>query len=161
MNSYTFNNSAELEIQGAEVLNLLSLEDDYADYEVIGFIEPRVFIRDFRESGKLAIETVLAVGDMGSFANDFNHPSHVTIFSLPAEDAIMIELRETSVSRPQFMLWLAIGIENDIPIYDYVFSPLIRPYDSDRLAIFSVYKRPGFILNKKSEHQSVLFSTFQ
>jgi hypothetical protein len=135
-----FSNAAQVKIQGDRVLRLISIDRERAKYQVTGFSDPIITVFDYRLAGLRAIAQVLDTGEADGFAPQFNVPAHVTILNEgPAR--VLLELRETDDPSPAYMLWIAIGIEDTIPVYDYVFD-YVEALDAKQFAFLSVYRRP-------------------
>lgn len=134
-----FSNTAQIEIQGDRVLRFVEVNHGQAEYQVIGFDDPVITVHDHRRAGLRAITQLLDTGDLNDFAPRFNVPAHVTI-SDQDPSHILIELHETNDPAPAHMLWIAIGIKDCIPVYDYVFEQLV-PLDSKGFAFLALYQR--------------------
>ena len=139
MSDVIFIGPAQIEIQGDRVLRLMAPTNGYAEYQTIGFDAPIVLVRDYRPVGLRALDEVLETGDVDRFAPQFNAPAHVTI-STPDSSQILIELRQTDDRGLAHMLWIAIGIEEYVPVYDYVFEHIV-PLDDERFALLALYRR--------------------
>lgn len=137
-----FSGVARVEIQGDRVLRFDDdLTPERARYSVIGFEETPVTIFDHRPAGLRAIEEVLATGDVDRFAPQFSIPSQVDVFSMDPP-GLRIVLHESKLVEPAYTLWIAIGIGDMIPVYDYVLEKM-EPYGDERFALLALYRRPG------------------
>lgn len=136
MDKSIFSGPAQVAIQGDSVLSLISQGQDHAEYRVIGFDDP-ITIMDYRSSGLAAIAEVIARGKSDSFALRFNTPAHVNIKS--NSKGATIELKDTDDTAPNHMLWIAIGIQDSIPVYDYLFDRLV-PLDNDRFGFLGLFR---------------------
>jgi hypothetical protein len=134
-----FSNTAQVEIQGDRVLRLQGVNHGQAEYQVIGFDDPVVTIRDHRRAGLRAITQLLDTGNLYDFAPRFNIPAHVTI-SAQDSSHILVELCETNDPAPAHMLWIAVGIKDYIPVYDYVFERIV-PLEDDSFSFLALYRR--------------------
>lgn len=132
--------TASVTIQGPRVLRFLSRERDHAVYDVIGF-EEKVFVYDYRSQGLEAIQRLLETDDCEQFAYKFNTPAYVVI-EQQSEDRLVITLQDTYATQPPNMLWIAIGLKGNLPLYDYLFDYVI-PFDHNSLAVIALYKRPA------------------
>ncbi len=126
-----FSGTAWVEIQGDRVLRFIDLNRDCAEYRVIGFDDPI-------KVGLKAISQVLETKRLNGFAGQFNAPAQIEI-SKPDSSGLVIELRETSDPDPGHRLWIAIGIQGSVPVYDYLFDCL-APF-GDRFAFLAVFRR--------------------
>lgn len=144
MSDCIFSGVAQVTIQGERVLTFLDFkkkkEEKYAEYNVIGFGD-QIVIEDYRQSCLQALTQVLETGDKSSFAPQFNVPAFVTIETGP-QGTFLIQLREPQeeVISLDHRLWIAVGIEDSIPVYQYVFQQ-IAPLKDDRYAFLSLYQR--------------------
>ncbi len=131
---------AEVAIQGDEVLSFISCNQEQAIYEVIGFDEPKISLIDYRRKGIDAIHELLETRDLHKFAPVFNASALVT---LQEEDdgSVLIELNEPEGDQPYTMLWIAIGIRDSIPVYDYLFER-IAPLMDDTFAFIALFEIP-------------------
>ena len=134
-----FSNTAQIEIQGDRVLRFIEVNHEQAEYQVIGFDAPVITVRDHRRVGLRAITQLLDTGNLSDFAPRFNVPAYVTISDQDSSH-ILIELCETNDPAPAHMLWIAIGIKDCIPVYDYVFEQLV-PLGSKGFAFLALYQR--------------------
>lgn len=135
-----FAGPSHVEIQGDQVLSFISVNDQVAVYQLLGFEENPVIIQDYRDFGLNAINTLIKDGRLDDFAPKFNKPSYVSITE-SADSILIINLHETADLNPPYMLWIAIGMEEEPPNYSYVFREIV-PFQQNKLAILSLYKRP-------------------
>jgi hypothetical protein len=140
MNDTIFSGSAAVEIQGPHVLEFKSVDEKQAEFEVIGLSNPTIRLVDSRPAVCRAMRAILENGKVENLADEFNKPARVTI--LPAENGQMIvQLEKTRTKKPRHMLWVAVGIGEDIPYYNYQ-KVEIQQMDDNHYALFSVYTRP-------------------
>lgn len=137
MNYFPFENTACVEIQGHRVLELVERWPAYAEYEVIGF-HGTVIIHDFRPDSLAALDSVLA-GDSVDFGESFSTPAYVVI-TFPEPQQIHIELHPTLDLRGTYTLWIAIGLEEYLPVLDYVFRK-IEPFEDGGFAFIALYQQ--------------------
>jgi hypothetical protein len=134
-----FSNTARIEIQGNRVLRFVDADGGQAEYQVIGFDDPVITVRDRRRAGLRAIAQLLDTGDLYGFAPQFNVPAHVTI-SVQYPSHILVELCETDDPAPAHTLWIVAGIKDRIPVFDYLFER-IAPLEDDGFSFFALYRR--------------------
>ena len=127
-------------LQGDYVFNLLQRYPDHAEFALEGFGED-VLIYDYRQTTMDAVDALLA-GELDDldFAPQFNQPAFVTIGSFDILPLI-VTLTETDNPDPDYRFWVAVGINNQVPVYDYCFT-YILPYGQDQNAFLSLYQRP-------------------
>jgi hypothetical protein len=111
---------AEISIQGDRVLRFINSTAERAVYEIIDFDNPVITLIDYRQQGLKAIQKLLETNQLENFAPEFNTPAKVEIQSEPNGN-ILIELNETGDEKPAQMLWIAIGINEVIPDFDYLY----------------------------------------
>lgn len=133
-----FSGPAQVAIQGERVLRFIELTGKQATYEIIGFEDPVVTVIDYRSDGLLAIQSLLETGDLKAFAPKFNKPAMIEI-SQDEMGKIVIELNETNVAHPNFILWVAIGIGSSIPVFEYIYEN-IRPLNEEKYALLAIYQ---------------------
>lgn len=129
---------AHVSIQGERVLRFLNCSGDQANYEVIGFDQTPVRIIDFRINGLRAIQELLETEDLQSFAPKFNYPAEVRI-TIDENQQTVIELRDTD-EIPGFVLWIAIGLGNSMPVYRYYYENIVSLPAEGRYALVTVYQ---------------------
>ena len=133
-----FSGVASVSIQGERVLRFLNCTEDQAIYEIIGFEEAPVIIIDFRRNGIVAIQELLETEDLHAFAPKFNYPAEVRIVN-DDNGQVVIELRETN-DKPTFILWIAIGLENSLPVYNYHYENIVPLAQKGRWGVVAVYQ---------------------
>lgn len=142
MKPKAFAQPAWMTFQGNYVFNLLQRYPDHAEFTLEGFGED-VFVYDYRQSTMDAVDSLLAgeLEDM-EFGPQFNQPAFVTIESFDNLPLIVV-LSETHDPDPDQRFWVAVGIGNEVPVYDYCFT-YILPYGHDQNAFLSLYHRPNY-----------------
>ena len=135
-----FSGPSHVDIQGERVLRFEEINQGFAQYSLIGYENGKqVKIIDYRDFGLKAMQSLLETGVLEDFAPKFNHPANTTI--VKTGDGLRIELRDTDVENPPYMLWISIGIDEEIiPDYEFLIREM-QPY-SDNVALLSLYKRP-------------------
>lgn len=139
MKEVLFSGPSAIFIQGIRVLRLVAREPDHAFYEVIGF-ENMLFIMDYRDSGLRAIDDILHDDQLNEFADKFNVPAF-TVIEQSDQGQIFVSLYETFLEQMDYMVWIAVGLEEQIPNYDYMIEQTV-PVDDDHFALFALYRRP-------------------
>jgi hypothetical protein len=143
MKNVFFSGTAAIEIQGPHVLEFISINNKQAEFDVIGLSNPKIRVVDTRPTVCKTMRAILENGKVETLADEFNKPARVTI--LPAEDGqIIVQLAKTRAQKPRHMLWVAIGIGEDIPYYDYK-KVEIQQMEDNNYALFSLYKRPRLV----------------
>lgn len=139
MSDILFSGAAHVEIQGKRALRLLSIEDGYAEFEVIGFDDPKITITDFRTTTISTLRSALKTEHLECVAESINLPAEAKIRT---EDSgrIEVELLPTPIEDPPYRLWIPIGIGKSIPVYAYLIKRIV-PFGDKRNALFSLYYR--------------------
>jgi hypothetical protein len=136
-----FSGIAAVEIQGPRVLEFVSIDDKQAEFDVISLSNPRIHFVDTRPPVIKTMQAILENGKVEALKDEFNKPARVTI--LPPENGqITVLLEKTRAQKPRHMLWVAVGIGEEIPFYNYKKIELQQMADKN-YALFSLYKRPG------------------
>jgi hypothetical protein len=150
MECMLFSKDAMVEIQGDEVLELNSLEGDHAVYQVIGFNNPLIFIRDYRTTKLKEIIQVEETGKVNGFAKSFNSIANVTI----SRDAntLFVDLNPSRSNIARFMLWITSDFGDKVPIFRYRFFKATENKNGN-YRLISLYKRPY----QRGVHQPVPF----
>lgn len=133
--------NAEISIQGERVLRLVNCTQERAVYEVIGFNDPSITIIDYRKNGLRALQTLLDTGEAKNFAPKFNMPARVE-FQYAQDGNVLIELNEVGNDQPIQMLWIVVGLQDSIPVYDYLFET-IAPLDDNTFAFAALFNIPA------------------
>jgi hypothetical protein len=155
MDKVVFNNTCSVRLQGDTALNLLSEDiSSRAAYQVIGFTNPSITVFDYRTSSIRHLGEILATGNIAKFPSSFNRVASIRVLEL-SKESIVVELSDSSVKNPDYMLWLAIGINNPIPVYDYNYL-LFDQMTEDKYALMAIYKRPNDIYKIPHHHFSDL-----
>jgi hypothetical protein len=147
MEETIFSGNAAVEIQGPRVLEFVSINENQAEFDVIGLSEPKIRLIDSRPTVCQTMQNILDQrAKVETLADEFNKPARVTI--LPVENGQMtVRLEKTRAWKPRFMLWVAIGIGEEIPYYNFK-RLIIQPLVDQTIALFSLYKRPQTKQNK-------------
>ncbi len=141
MDDAVFSGPAQVEIQGPAVLEFVSLDKDKTEFEIIGLTNPVIHILDLRPKIRNVMRQILQDGKVEKMADEFNTPARVTI-SPPENGKMIVQLEPTRSKNPRHMLWVAIGIGEDIPYYDYKRVDIQKMKDKN-YALFSLYMRPS------------------
>jgi hypothetical protein len=137
MNRKSLTYSAAIEIQGDSVLEYLGMDVESVKYRVLGFESRKVWVTDFRSQAKNAIQAYLDTGDLQAFHRFFNSIAKVVIERFPGAE-ITLSLYDNSDPQPEAVLWIAIGIENWLPNYDYHLT-ILEPIDDFHSALLCIY----------------------
>jgi hypothetical protein len=138
MGKQIFSGTAWVEIQGEKVLHLKKLKGMHVEYSVIGLHGP-VLVHDYRKVGLRAIQKVIKTGQVINFPLQFNSQAKVKVREYQST-RIVIKLKDTADADPNHRLWIVNGIDENIPVYDYI-SRQIEPIDDSRFAMMAVYHR--------------------
>lgn len=145
-----YSGNAIVELQGKAALNLLSLEKESALYEIIGFENKHIFLRDNRPESIYILRTFLDTGDPSNFHSKFNALAWVEI-QKSRNYEIHVELKEPTHSSTDYFLWIAIGVSKEIPAHDYTILESM-PISKDQFGLFALYRYPPHPLKTTPHH---------
>jgi hypothetical protein len=134
-----FLGAAWVELQGKRVLQPVNVTNEIAEYQVLGFETNSVIIRDFRPAQVKALQSAIESGQIDRLARKLNAPALVRLYK-PSRSQLKIDFHETSVRDPAYRLWIAIGMDGALPVYDYKYE-LITSYGRDKYAYLGLYSR--------------------
>ena len=140
MSDALFSGIAAVEIQGPRVLEFVSLTNNQAEFDIIGITNPKIRVIDTRPAVRRKMKEILATDKVEELAYHFNRPARVTILH-PSCGQIVVRLEKTRSKKPDHMLWVAIGIGDDIPLYEYQRVEM-QELEDHQYALFAIYKRP-------------------
>lgn len=150
MRPLLFSGNLLVEIEGPRVLTLVERFSEYAEYTVVGFQE-HVILRDFRITGLTAIDHVLMTNDVSQFPSEFNGHAYAKIFDFTDSDPLVIELREPTDDSSRYLLWIVVGLGEEVPVYEYLFG-LEQPLNDKQYAFIAVAdledEKPQIVENK-------------
>jgi hypothetical protein len=133
-----FSGSTQVSIQGERALRFIDFTGNQAKYEIIGFEDSPVVLIDYRANGLLAIQSLLETGDLYGFAPKFNHPAMVNV-TQDEMGKVVIELTDTK-DFPNCVLWIAIGLGDLIPVYDYVYENIVPLKEEGKFSLIAIYQ---------------------
>ena len=140
---------AEIAIQGDQVLSFVNCTQERAVYEVVGFDEPKIVIVDYRQKPIRAVYELLETGELHNFAPIFNNPALISVKE-DNEGTLLVELNEANGILPDKVFWIAIGIRDSIPVYNYLFER-IAPLTEDAFAFIALFDIPIDSARQSSE----------
>ena len=132
-----FSGATEVAIQGDRVLRFLDCTGNQAKYEVIGFEHLPLLLIDTRQAGLQAIQELLATNDLAAFAPKFNSPAYVRVFE-DETGCVVVELNDTE-HLPHHLLWIAIGLQDSLPVYPYIYENIAALESESGCAFIGVY----------------------
>ncbi len=140
INKFIFSVCSSVQLQGDEVLRLVYVDTEVATYTLAGFPERPITIQDYRSYGLEALNILLKDGRSRDFRARFNRPSNVLLFRGNNKD-VLVQLMESTESDPLYMLWIAAGAEETMPLgHSYLFRE-IRELPDRRRAFLSLHKQ--------------------
>lgn len=134
MDTFAFSGSVLIEAQGPRVMTLSARHLDYAEYQVIGF-HGTVTVRDFRPAALAALDAYANGRQTADFAAAFSQPASAAL--TVHEECILIDLFDPDQAESDHLLWLAVGLENELPVLDYVVAKFELLQD-DSLAVVAL-----------------------
>jgi hypothetical protein len=148
MSDFLFSKTAQVEIQGNYALNFISLNEDAAEFEIIGLADPVIKLVDKRPDVRKKMLEILKTGQVEALAAYFNKPARVKMFPLK-DGKLTIHLEKTRANKLPYMLWVAIGIKGEIPYYQKPIRLQIEQFEDDTFALFYLFKKPVETVVKK------------
>jgi hypothetical protein len=139
MDGTIFSGIAQVEIQGKAVLEFISLTKAQAEFDVIGLTDPTIRVIDRRPAVKRKMKEILKTEKVEQLADYFSQPARVTILH-PVAGQMVVRLEKTRAKKPQHTLWMAIGIDEQIPYFNYK-KIRIRRLENNKFAVFYLYKK--------------------
>jgi len=137
--------TAQIHIQGPKVLEFVSLDNEQAQFNMVGITEPKIRVIDYRPAVRRKMREILQTKKVEQLVDYINRPARVTILPPePNSQEYVVQLHKTRAKKPRHMLWLAVGISGAIPFYDFT-DLEIQPWQEQTFALFSLYKRPSVI----------------
>lgn len=136
MDTFEFSGTVLVEAQGPRVMTLATRHCDHAEYLVIGF-HGMVTIRDFRPAALAALDAFAEDSVATDFAEAFSQPATAALTVL--DECILVDLYDPIQSEANYLLWIAVGVENELPVLDYVMAKF-EPFQDDSLAIVALYR---------------------
>lgn len=144
-----FTLSSHIEIQGDQVFDLLEWDKNHATYRVVGFKAPIITIVDYRREIIQKLSESLKRNNLAPFAYEFSSTAQLEVAETETGN-LHIKLFPSQDKMPKHMLWIAIGIDDAIPVYSYLIRE-VQPINESKYALFSLYERPGTHQNDHSE----------
>jgi hypothetical protein len=144
MDKILFQGPASVYLQGENALHVKGQYPNYWEFALGGFVHIPVTIRDFRPASLTAMQYVTETQDVTHFADIFCSPARVLLFKL-GQGGYLVKLLPTAESdqrRCQYVLWMPVGLEDYLPVYNYIFDELVA-IDDQRFAGLLLYRRPG------------------
>lgn len=130
-----FSGIVDVNIQGHHVLRFRKRDEDYVEYTIVGFGD-QIVIYDYRKNGLNAIDLVLNTNQTYHFPYEFNESAQLNIFDSTDNNPLVIELRNTC-QIPTHLLWIAVGLDNKVPIYEYDVG-LVQQIDDAHIALLAL-----------------------
>lgn len=154
MSRIIFSGITDVELQGEEVLQVVETNSDFIVFRLIGFSTPIVEIRDYREKSRVALDYALKTGDLKKFPYQFCVASNIIFLEKSNGDIEITMYEPEQINSQSHMLWIAIGIENQVPVYNYLYY-LIDQLPSGLNAFLSIYERPTLSIEKGTGSSSL------
>lgn len=136
MSNVSFCENAHVYLHGEKALEFVASDSDACTFRVNGFSQ-EIIIKDRRKGIRKAVEAYFSTHQPELFYKIFNCPAFLELSEEPS-GAVRICLREPQGSAPELYLWIAIGIENSIPVYPYVYWKHAA-MGADRYAFLSLF----------------------
>ncbi len=138
MNLPFFADSAYVEIEGEQALDILEADYHSAMYQVRGFSELQIFLTDHRAESVVALQQALRGEGVGQFGGSLNALAFVVLTQI-GERAWMIDLYETREHSPINTLEIGVGVADPLPVHNYHLYHY-EPAATGAFHFFSVYQ---------------------
>lgn len=108
---------------GALRLITANREDGANLYSVIGFEKCPIKILDYRVAPKLALPDAMINSKYDEFISAFNTSADI-FYEMKGSHVDTIILRDATGSVVENRLWIAVGAEDHLPVYEYYFHEI-------------------------------------
>ena len=128
--STIFSSTAQVEIEGSNVIQLVDIQPDHLVYHVAGFDASPITLFDHRPTEFKALQAFLE-GDYDQlFVEEFNSPAQIDV-RFTAGSAMEIILHEPNNLAPLHILWIVTSLRRPIHTNEYLFH-FSSPLPNDR-----------------------------
>lgn len=140
-----FSEFAHLHLQGDPAIRFLEIQQSpqngllFVEFQLLGFQQPEIFVQDYRPETLSAIERIQNTGQAGIFAEVFNLPAQVNLFAARGNLPAILTLFPSEQFDPQFTLWIASEIGDEIPVYEYSYRH-VSPIAPNRFAFLALFE---------------------
>ena len=142
-----FSSTAQIEIEGSNVIQLIDIQPDHLVYHVAGFNASPITLFDHRPTELKALQGFLDGDYDHHFVEQFNTPAQVNVW-FGAGGAMEITLHEPNSLAPLHILWIVTGPRRPVHTNDYLFH-FSAPLQGDRQVLLACSDaQPG---SKKSQ----------
>jgi hypothetical protein len=124
-------------LYGEKALMFLEGNTVIPTFQVNGFSDPSIFIEDNRQGIPQAVEAYFSTRSPEEFYPLFNRPA-TAIINQCENGNIIIQLTDAEDEEITDYLWIAVGITDEIPAYDYLLWKIVSQ-DSGKYAIFAIF----------------------
>jgi len=135
--NHLFEGTVQVEVQGNKALICKDIDVSIVTLEVIGFEAPKILLIDQRDGVSQALENYFENGDPTHFLYLFNSPADISVDENDDQD-IVVKLLPPSSNDLLYTMWVAVGVEDHIPAYDYLHWQITPKSDLPH-AIWSIY----------------------
>lgn len=119
MESESFSENVHVYLHGEKALEFVAFDSGACLFRVNGFSQ-EILIEDRRNGIHKAVENYFSTHQAETFYKIFNRPAFMELIE-ERGDAIRILLEEPREADAELYLWIAVGIEDSIPLYSYVY----------------------------------------
>lgn len=138
-----FSGTAQIHIQGSQVLKFVSLNENQVLFDVVGMSKPKIHVIDSRPGIRRKMKELLETRQVHQLTSLINQPARITITKQKNKgNEVIVRLDKTRAKSPRHTLWVATNISGEIPYYDYK-DLEIQPFRRKSFALFSLYRRPA------------------
>jgi len=137
MMNHIFEGTVQVDVQGSKALICKDIQQSTVILEIVGFEAPKVLLIDQRDGIRQALEDYFENGDPANFLDLFNAPADISVDENEDQD-LVVKLLPPSSNQIIYTMWVAVGIEDHIPAYDYLHWQITPKSDLPH-AIWSIY----------------------
>lgn len=119
-NSTIFSSTAQIEIEGSNVIQLVDIQPDHLVYHVAGFDASPITLIDHRPTELKSLAGFLDGDYDRHFVEQFNTPAQVNV-SFGRGGAMEITLHEPKLLAPLHILWVVTGHRRPVHTNEYLF----------------------------------------
>ena len=126
-------------LQGDVALRDAQLDTDrqYVEYHVPGF-GPSLLVEDRRSAGINAYMQAVTPDGLARFPEAFDSPARVRIGTKGSTLVIELSDGQIETSTGRRLLWIAAGIEPEIPAWEYIWDEIVAADQEGRISIVAV-----------------------
>lgn len=140
--STVFSSTAQIEIEGSNVIQLVDIQPDHLIYHVAGFDDAPITLIDHRPTELKVLQNFLDGHNPQRFVEQFNVPAQVSV-CFGSGGTLEITLHEPRHLAPMHILWIVTGLRRPVHTDDYLFH-FSAPLQGGRQVLLACSDSPPF-----------------